>query len=790
MAARRRPSVRTRLNAEDVSSWVNHNTQQQQRQPCEPAEGEHHVRFNDPPTPSKSDSNSASLESLTESPVALDGGYGWVIVFASFVLHFVVDGESFCFGIIYLSIQAAYQANHVQSMFVAAMFLSLPLCASPFSGIASDLFGCRISIMLGGLICTISTIAAIHCDNFWWFTAFFGFGCGVGMSFIYNAAIVIVTYYFNKKRGLATSLAVSGTGNGTFAFPFYLNFAERLLKGYTTPLVACLWAYAFAYFIVFLIGVFIKDVSWTSDTLDYKEKIFEKIVKKREEDEYVPLIFEEGPRRRALSLPNLDRIKVDFGSIQSVCDAKADGKVEVPTRSKSVALFDNNKPRMPRIPEYSMINANLANLEHLDLELANSPCTTVRAQRRRVTSKVSMSVDQINELDEEDFHVSNLFHSSSSTESETESDSEMSNDGDSSSSELSEKKLLDPPTKIFDKTIPIITTRANSSAPTSARLRAPGTVNTAGGRILASNAIQSRFTSNLLTMGKIPSAPELVARKKRKSLLRKFTPTLLVNLLAQQKPAYKEVLTYKPFLFMMASVTCLYAVLDVPYVCFYDYGIEHLKLSEDMARAIYSGIGIANLLSTIIIGKLTDWCSHDKKPHLHKYPPMMYTFAMMMVGLSILFARFAGDGYQLLCCGVFFGVFVTSNYVLQSILITALFDQDLNLFQAAYSAVSLVEGLASFVGPILFAYIRETSGSYFTVFALSGVLAFFSAFFSFMAFRHLIMESPEKVAKEDTKTNGKVNDNNIDLESGEGFNHKYRQIVNGNGAENENLLHP
>lgn len=45
----------------------------------------------------------------------------------------------------------------------------------------------------------------------------------LGMAFLYNAAICIVTYYFNEKRGIATALAVSGTGFGTVLFPHFLT---------------------------------------------------------------------------------------------------------------------------------------------------------------------------------------------------------------------------------------------------------------------------------------------------------------------------------------------------------------------------------------------------------------------------------------------------------------------------------------------------------------------------------------------------------------------------------------
>jgi MFS family permease len=41
---------------------------------------------------------------------------------------------------------------------------------------------------------------------------------GIGFGMIYLPAVVCVGYYFEKKRSLATGIAVCGSGFGTFAF--------------------------------------------------------------------------------------------------------------------------------------------------------------------------------------------------------------------------------------------------------------------------------------------------------------------------------------------------------------------------------------------------------------------------------------------------------------------------------------------------------------------------------------------------------------------------------------------
>jgi MFS family permease len=57
----------------------------------------------------------------------------------------------------------------------------------------------------------------------------YGIVGGIGFGLIYLPAIVSVGYYFEKKRALATGIAVCGSGFGTFVFA---PLAAMLLEHY------------------------------------------------------------------------------------------------------------------------------------------------------------------------------------------------------------------------------------------------------------------------------------------------------------------------------------------------------------------------------------------------------------------------------------------------------------------------------------------------------------------------------------------------------------------------------
>uniref|UniRef100_A0A1I7X914 MFS domain-containing protein n=1 Tax=Heterorhabditis bacteriophora TaxID=37862 RepID=A0A1I7X914_HETBA len=150
-----------------------------------------------------------------------------------------------------------------------------------------------------------------------------------------------------------------------------------------------------------------------------------------------------------------------------------------------------------------------------------------------------------------------------------------------------------------------------SCLPMSARLRyslAPGMSGMTGSRVPASNAVtRYRIPSNLIAyQGKMPSAPTLAVRKKRKDLMSKLHLKALWKGVTDEIALYKFLLRKPSYVLILISVTSLYFVLDVPYVFFYDYAVENLGAVESSAAHLTSIIGVTNLMSTWICGFVSD----------------------------------------------------------------------------------------------------------------------------------------------------------------------------------------
>lgn len=196
--------------------------------------------------------------------------------------------------------------------------------------------------------------------------------------------------------------------------------------------------------------------------------------------------------------------------------------------------------------------------------------------------------------------------------------------------------------------------------------------------------------------------------------------------------------------------------------------MEELEMTETEGKLVYSVIGVCNFFSTIIFGKLADHVT--TRGYIH----WIYMASIAVVGLTLFAAAFATSIVQIMASATFFGLFVTSNYALQSILITLCFDKMMH-FQSAYSLISLLEGIASFIGPTIFAMIRERTGSYKVVFIIGGVLSLLSAL-SMHNFSVALAKQEEE--REDASPSPAIT-NGIARQNGYGT---------GTGAEAETLL--
>ncbi|XP_063362476.1 monocarboxylate transporter 2 isoform X2 [Cydia amplana] len=113
-------------------------------------------------TPSSDESglgrDSPSEESEPEAALVVppDGGWGWVIVFASFMCNVVVDGIIFCGGMLNDPIKKEFNASDGQVAPVQSLLAGFYLLAGPFVSALANKYGFRVVTIVGSVISTVA----------------------------------------------------------------------------------------------------------------------------------------------------------------------------------------------------------------------------------------------------------------------------------------------------------------------------------------------------------------------------------------------------------------------------------------------------------------------------------------------------------------------------------------------------------------------------------------------------------------------------------------------------------
>ncbi|KAK9304048.1 hypothetical protein QLX08_004432 [Tetragonisca angustula] len=170
-----------------------------------------------------------SLCEYHDIPPPPDGGYGWVVVFASFMCNMIVDGIAYTFGVFLGEFVTYFGEGKGKTAWVGSLLSGMYLSAGPVVSALTNKYGCRAVCMAGSILGAAAFVLSTFSTSVNMLMITYGIMGGIGFGLIYLPAVVCVGYYFETKRSLATGIAVCGSGFGTFAFA---PLATMLLEEY------------------------------------------------------------------------------------------------------------------------------------------------------------------------------------------------------------------------------------------------------------------------------------------------------------------------------------------------------------------------------------------------------------------------------------------------------------------------------------------------------------------------------------------------------------------------------
>ncbi|XP_070534509.1 uncharacterized protein [Ptychodera flava] len=145
-----------------------------------------------------------------------DGGWGWVIVFASFLGFFISAGLLNSFSVIYVAFLDAFKESKAVTAWISGIF-DVAFTFSASYGVAfSKRFGHRKAVMAAGVLASLGILTSGFTTHVYQLFFTYGVLTGAGMGVVYVTCIEIVSIYFKKRFPIAIGLASAGAGAGQF----------------------------------------------------------------------------------------------------------------------------------------------------------------------------------------------------------------------------------------------------------------------------------------------------------------------------------------------------------------------------------------------------------------------------------------------------------------------------------------------------------------------------------------------------------------------------------------------
>uniref|UniRef100_A0A4W4HT33 Major facilitator superfamily (MFS) profile domain-containing protein n=1 Tax=Electrophorus electricus TaxID=8005 RepID=A0A4W4HT33_ELEEL len=152
---------------------------------------------------------STTVTSLGYTPP--DGGWGWAVVFGSFLSI----GFSYAFPksltIYFKEVQEYFSVSYSEIAWVSSIMLATMYAGGPVSSILVNRYGSRPVVMVGGLMVGVAMVAASFGTTIMHLYICVGVIGGLGLAFNLQPALTIIGKYFLVKRPMANGLAMAGS---------------------------------------------------------------------------------------------------------------------------------------------------------------------------------------------------------------------------------------------------------------------------------------------------------------------------------------------------------------------------------------------------------------------------------------------------------------------------------------------------------------------------------------------------------------------------------------------------
>jgi len=184
-----------------------------------------------------------------QSRPGIDGGYAWVVLFASFFVNIITFGVAYCTGVFYVIFLRHLSFEHE---WIVALSLSINpgvfFSIGPIIAVLINKYGLRKVGIVGGFVSSISMMLTPLSTNIYYVTLLFGVLTGGGFGAVYLVGVTAVNERFAKYNSMAIGFVMTGIGVGMLVYPMAIRalyelygwqWTITLLGGFSLNLIVC-----------------------------------------------------------------------------------------------------------------------------------------------------------------------------------------------------------------------------------------------------------------------------------------------------------------------------------------------------------------------------------------------------------------------------------------------------------------------------------------------------------------------------------------------------------------------
>ncbi|KAG7328727.1 hypothetical protein KOW79_008671 [Hemibagrus wyckioides] len=159
-----------------------------------------------------------------------DGGWGWMIVAASFVTMICTRSVTRCVSIFFVEFQMQFSTDYSTTSWINSLLDFTTMLCAPLGSYVGNHMSTRVAVMIGGLLSSAGLALSCFAPSLQFLYISLGLLTGLGFALSYTPAVAVVGTYFNEKTALAYGIAMSGRGIGMFILP---PLVQHLINQYS-----------------------------------------------------------------------------------------------------------------------------------------------------------------------------------------------------------------------------------------------------------------------------------------------------------------------------------------------------------------------------------------------------------------------------------------------------------------------------------------------------------------------------------------------------------------------------